>query len=774
MRIRFAACVLLLSGLLCGLGYQFVEGFKFQSSILSLVPSARLDPQVERARAQQAGQLSRRLIFLFGSDSPPAAETAARRFAQQLSQSAAIEQVLLEPQHRALPRAQALMPYRLGLLSDQHRQWLASGEQEVLFASALQAHFTLSGAARLVPAANDLAGLLSSFVLDSSGSQGNIEARDGLLWVNDGDRAWALVRARLSDDPFDAGTLDSAMRAIEQAQSMASSPQVRTLRSGVLFHAAKATRRAKLEIAAFSLVATTLVVALLWHALGSPLPLLFSLATLACGVGAGVLACQWWFGSVHLITLVFGTSLIGVGIDYALHFLCDQYRPAPPWKPALALSAVGGAILFGHLTTVLGYSVMLLTPFPGLRQMALFSIVGLIVCCTCVLCLFPRLPIRTRRDHPMALNLSQALARGIAPVRGSWPHWVAATLLVALIITGLQRLAFEDDVRVLQTPAPQLFAQDQRVAALIGSELDSRFLLLRADSPEALLQLEESVAGQLQALRQAGALKDFNLRAQVRPSKARQTENRQLQKAHVWAADGLVPRLMQTLGASEQAISERRDQLDWNAPLLSTDDADPAFAHPLDELWLGRFGEQHFSVALISGIRQVDALKTLADQTPSVAWVDRVAEISSAMRSYRQQVLQLLGGVAAAVLGLLIWRYGGWAALRTLTPPLGACLIALATLGWSGVPANLFSVLALLMLLGLGIDYGVFLREGGPRPRSALLAVSLSATTTLCAFGLLALSATPFLATIGLTLVSGILATLLLSLWFRPAPGNAA
>jgi predicted exporter len=80
----------------------------------------------------------------------------------------------------------------------------------------------------------------------------------------------------------------------------------------------------------------------------------------------------------------------------------------------------------------------------------------------------------------------------------------------------------------------------------------------------------------------------------------------------------------------------------------------------------------------------------------------------------------------------------------------------LGLFGWLGVPVNLFTLLALWLVLGLGVDYGIFLRHGHTAMPTAVLSVTLSASTTLLAFGLLAFSATPFIRSIGLTLLYSI------------------
>ena len=119
---------------------------------------------------------------------------------------------------------------------------------------------------------------------------------------------------------------------------------------------------------------------------------------------------------------------------------------------------------------------------------------------------------------------------------------------------------------------------------------------------------------------------------------------------------------------------------------------------------------------------------------------------------------------AAVGLALVLrFRRRAW---RALLPTALAGAAGLGLLGWLGVPLDLFGVLAQLLLLGFGIDYGIFLLEHDDDPAS-WLAVSLGAASTTLAFGLLALSATPALHSFGLSLLLGIGLVWLLSPCFR-------
>ena len=123
---------------------------------------------------------------------------------------------------------------------------------------------------------------------------------------------------------------------------------------------------------------------------------------------------------------------------------------------------------------------------------------------------------------------------------------------------------------------------------------------------------------------------------------------------------------------------------------------------------------------------------------------------------YRTAVSELLLLAYAAIFLVLAWRYGLRDASWLLAAPLGATLLTLAFAGVAGLQVNLFAVLGLLLLVALGVDYAIFLRESHAERTTAVLSVSLSALTTMLAFGLLALSSTPLIRSIGLTLLVGI------------------
>ena len=202
--------------------------------------------------------------------------------------------------------------------------------------------------------------------------------------------------------------------------------------------------------------------------------------------------------------------------------------------------------------------------------------------------------------------------------------------------------------------------------------------------------------------------------------------------------------------------------------------ADPVSA-PFRHLWLTGDGPAASLVMLEnpSDTRALAMLEEASGGLPGVTWVDRTADISRLLGHYRSVAGWLLPAACVAIFIVLLPRYGR-NAVRALLPATAAGVGVLAILGWAGQPVQLFHVLALLLLLGIGLDYGIFLLEHRGS-HAAWVAISSGAASTCLAFGLLSLSSTPALRDFGVTMLTGIALVWLIAPLLRlPACGPSS
>jgi predicted exporter len=488
---------------------------------------------------------------------------------------------------------------------------------------------------------------------------------------------------------------------------------------------------------------------------GSVRPLLLGLLTLGFAIIAAYTVVRYVFGEVHILALVFGSSLIGSVIDYSIHFFADRFRDPAHWTPANALPHVGPAILLGLTTTLVGYLVLAAVPFPGLEQIAVFCITGLIAGCGCVLCLYPVLAQARGRLPKLGPLLGDALDRRLQTWRWTRGKLIAFAALSVLVAFGLARIRVQDDVRSLQQSPAQLVSDEQRVRDLLGSAIESRFFLVTGDSAQAVLETEERLTQALDALIHQKSIASYQAVSAAVPSPRMQRRNHELLAERVYAPGALFDRAMTRLGFETPAIERRRAEFESASSLLTVDEwLASAASQGARHLWLGQVGSRHAAVVTLGGITDVPVLTQL--QIPGVRLIDRVAQTTQTLSRYRYAMTLLLAAVYAVAGLILLFRFGWRDAPRMLLPSVAATFTTVGIFGWLGVPFNLFTLLALWLVLGLGIDYGIFLRHGRAYRTTAILSVTLSACTTLIAFGLLALSATPFIRSIGLTLLFAI------------------
>jgi predicted exporter len=339
--------------------------------------------------------------------------------------------------------------------------------------------------------------------------------------------------------------------------------------------------------------------------------------------------------------------------------------------------------------------------------------------------------------------------------RWSTAKFVVLALLGALVALGFMRLRTQDDVKTLQQSPTHLVEQETRVRKLLGTGIETRFFLVTGDTAQSVLEKEETLAQVLDSLVREGAIAYYQGVSRALPSMERQRLDHDLLARHVYARGALLDQAGAQLGFDSALLEQRRAAFHAGIAPLGVDEWLASRASEgARQLWLGKAGSRHATVVTLAGISDVRALNGI--HLPGVTLVDRVAGTTKILGRYRVTMSWLLAAIYCVAALVLMLRFGWRDVPRMLLPSILATLATLGLFGWLGIPFNLFTLLALWLVLGLGIDYGIFLRHGRDHRATAILSVTLSACTTLIAFGLLAFSATPFIRSIGSTLLVAI------------------
>ncbi len=290
-------------------------------------------------------------------------------------------------------------------------------------------------------------------------------------------------------------------------------------------------------------------------------------------------------------------------------------------------------------------------------------------------------------------------------------------------------------------------------------------LLVKAKTAQDLLTKLAAVDQQLNTLVATHKLDSYQSIGHYLPSIAAQKHNFELVK-QLYQQQGLA--LDQQIKLSQPPQFTATFQ-----PLTIAEYLASPVSKPLRFTWLGKINQSpteqiYGAVILLSGVNQLSAIKQFTAQDSQLSYLNKADEVSHLFGQYRQRVTELLIAATLVILALLVWRYGIKKGLQMILPSfIGGCA-GIAITSISGTPLNLFNLLALILILGIGIDYSLFFAElkstdNNHHRRSTLLAITLSALTTVLSFGLLALSATQAIHSFGITVLTGIVIAWLLA-----------
>ncbi|WP_447988472.1 MMPL family transporter [Achromobacter spanius] len=753
---------------LCVGAWQCRHGWPVSANLMELVPHAQTDATRQLAEARIQEPLSRQLLALVAAPAGADPVAPARALAERLRGSGLFASVQLELNVDVPALRAQLLAGRLAMLPVADREQLVSDPTAYAQRRAreLSDPFSSSG---LVSVDQDWLGLTrrAEQALRPGGAV-QYDMGSGTLQAEHGDRRWVLVRAETRADAFDTDAPQDLSARIDAARQALRADGAELLVAGGPLYAAAGRAQAMAESTWIGSIALAGIVLVLLLALRRVRALL-AFVPVAVGLLTGAVACVAVFGSIHVLTLVIGASLIGVAVDFPMHWLGKSYG-MPDWRAWPALRRVLPGLSISLAASLVGYIALAFTPFPALTQTAVFSAAGLLGAYACTVCQLPAWMNGWQpRPWPPLLRAADAALRLRERLAGRRVLLVVGALaLSAATVGGISRLVIQDDLRQwLSLPAP-LLQQARQIGEITGFTPTSQFFLVRGANADELLRRQAQVANKLDALVKRGDLAGYNALSQlVSPADDQRALGQRLaalaQQPQVWKP-------LTDLGIPLDAVQHELQAL----AALPTLSIDAALQGPLAERWraqwLGEHNGEAAGMVTLRGLRNTAALDGITQGLPGVELVDRSGDLNRMFASTRIEAaeLKLLSYVVAAV--LLLLTLGRAATWRILAVPVAATACALAALGYLGQPLTLFSLFGLLLVSAIGVDYAIFMYERVAGAAASLVGILLGAVTTLLSFGLLAVSQTPAIANFGMAVALGVGFSLLWSPWVRPPP----
>lgn len=750
--------------------------FEVTTAITHFMASGEDAREAELSRALAESELSRTMVFTLRAEDPGVAVRAAERMAGILRHDPEVASLRFEVPTGIEEAVHDLyFPRRFMFVDDGPLEGVLGRFQRGHLEAAardLKRELSLPTGAAVKAIAPKDPWLLFPKRLEAlqEAQKGALRPVEGHLSVEDGDGRWVVMFLTTHHSAFDGAAQAPLERQIQQAIAEVGEGVV-VERSAMHRFAVASERSIRADVTRISTLSTVGIVLLFLFAFRSPRILVIALLPLVVGMAAAGATTSLIFGQIHGLTLAFGATLLGVCVDYPIHFFAHHtLEPAEGGAQATARRIWAG-LAIGSLTSAVGFAALGFASFPGLQEMGVFATVGVLAALITTRLLLPEL-VAEGRPRPLGLQrLAGRLDGALDAMQDRrWALAVLPGLALLICVVGLGRVRWIDDTRALNRLEVSSLAEDQRVRSRVSRVETSQVVVASGADLEEALRRNDGAYARLQSLEgetevSVQSLHPFlwSVALQRRNADAFATAPALGDRFRAaLSAEGFAPTAFEGLEAEFMKPVEplRMEDL-LRSPL------GPVVSPFVVSLGTGDDGQTRTGVlSFLRGAQDVEAVRTTLEDLQGVELFDQHAFMERVYREYRTRTLELVGFGLLGVLGVIAWRYRRpRVILAAFVPAVIAATTTLALLGLAGVEVHLLHLVALLLVLSMGVDYGVFLAESSRAATAAtLVGLVVACLSTVLGFGLLALSSNPAMQALGYTTGIGVV----LSLVFAP------
>jgi predicted exporter len=598
------------------------------------------------------------------------------------------------------------------------------------------------------------------------------------VWVSreaDGTPPRAVLLAIVRGDGADLDGQQAAIDTVRESFSNVQAPGLRLLVSGAPVFSVDSRAQIKGEVEWLALTGTLVMSALLLAAFASPVALGVAMLPVATGILAGIVAVSLLFGNVHGITLGFGSTLIGEAVDYAIYYLIQaRGQGGTGWRQWLRGN--WPTVRLGLLTSLCGFTALLFSGFPGLQQLGVFSLAGLVGAVLTTRFVLPVLMPDGARGQGLRRPMGRAARAAIAVLPRT--RWLWLVLGLASVVLVVQRDGlWKAELSSLSPVSKEALALDASLRADITSGSDGgAFVVVQGPDAETTLQRAEAAAARLEDLVNTQAIAGFDSITRFLPSLQTQRQRQAalpdgatLQTALAEAtANG--PLRAARLTAFVDAVAQAR-----SLPLATPNMARAGALAPLLDALTLQHPDGHWTVLLpvqaVGETVDIEKVRAAVSGLPQTQAIDIGGELGRMYSRYLGEARgqAALGGLGVLLLMALALRQGR-RVLAVSQPLLLAVLLCLGGLAMFQVPMGILHLVGLLLVVAVGSNYALFFdmlqHGGGTADDDTLASLLLANVTTVLGFGLIAVSDIRALSAIGSVVAPGALLALVLAAAF--------
>jgi 1-acyl-sn-glycerol-3-phosphate acyltransferase len=507
------------------------------------------------------------------------------------------------------------------------------------------------------------------------------------------------------------------------------------------------------------------------------IPLLL-LLPVAYGVACGLAVVRLWQGSISVIALGAGAIVMGIAIDYSVHFLSLLRDSGDRERTIRALQI---PLTIGSFTTIAAFLSLRLVHLPLLRDLGLFAAASLSGAALCTLIFLPHFPLGISGKSIRRTSLYDRLSR--------WEPSRNKVLLIAiLVITPIMawwsfKVEFDDDLMHLNYLSPRLKQSEQELASVSSFTLSSAFVMGQGKDRELALQQLEKASSALDSFQEIGQIRNASNPSILIPS-----EKEQQKRIDRWKNYWTEERRNSVLNEVRKAASEQGFAGNAFAGFEEKINSTPAFLNKetkqtLSQLFPGGFAKasdgSSYAVAVLKpDLKYRSAVMQRLKAIPGVMVTDRQAGATQMVRVLNGDFQSIAWYSGFLVFFALLIAYGRIElAIISFLPMAISWVWILGLMAMLGIKFNIVNIIISTLIFGLGDDYSIFTLDGlidryrneNDHTASVRSAVYVSVSMVLIGLGTLLLARHPALRSIAAISVTGMLCVLFISQTLQPA-----
>ena len=605
-----------------------------------------------------------------------------------------------------------LSEHKNSFLSAEYREALKNKDFATITDNAVTT-VSSSMAPTILPLTDDPFLLATNYMKDLKSSNTNWEMRDGFLWQYRAPNHYILISVNV--DIPDTTNLVKNINALSDNLHKYNNKDTKIFLSGIPVHTANMTQISKLQLSVFSvvaLIAAVLLNLLLFRKYATLLPVILSIGL---GFITGAAALFLCFSQPHILALVFGVTLIGLGIDYSFHFISALNNKNS--------QNVRKNILHSFLTTCVCFLPLMFSGLSLLQQISSFTITGLAA-----------IYLGWLTFMPQKIEIKKSSVKMPVAISKKYRPWVIAILSTAILAT-MPFIKTQNNMGQLYRPNAELL-QSEMLMQNLNAMGKTRFLLIRGETLDNALAISEEIKDQ------SGSFIDLST---IIPSKERQIENQNLIQ-QLYKSQSKKIRYELGLRATPKFVETPLIQL--------TDIQDNKTLSGLADKFIFDDGKYVYLIANVGA--------EFNTNNPNAIVVSPTEQMTALMQEYSHESYRLLAICAVGLILLLVLLYGHRAFVY-LTPSVLAVGLTAAILTWFSQPITFFHLLSLFIVIGLTLDYSIFHINASDKNETR--PVLFSFLTSLVGFGILAFASFFLIHSMGITLALGLTIGYLISLF---------